>query len=78
MATSEYGQSLINICESYSREWAFKFSPAKSNVFSYSKRRKHITCNRTLYEDSNPIISVMACKQERPMFSNKSQTLYLN
>jgi len=41
MATSEYGmQCLINICESYSREWAFKFSPAKSNVLLYSKRQK--------------------------------------
>jgi len=58
MATSEYAmQCLINICESYSREWAFKFSPAKSNVLLYSKRRKNNTCNLTLYEDPIPIVT---------------------
>jgi hypothetical protein len=58
MATSEYGmQSLINICESHSREWAFKFSPAKSNVLLYSKRQKNITCNLTLHRDPISIVT---------------------
>ena len=61
MATSEYGMpSLINICESHSREWAFKFSLAKSNILLYSKQSKNITCNLTLYKD--PISMVTSAK----------------
>ena len=58
MATSEYGmQSLINICESHSREWALKFSPAKRNVLLYSKRQKNIACNLTLHKDPVSIVT---------------------
>ncbi|VDI00781.1 Hypothetical predicted protein [Mytilus galloprovincialis] len=51
LSTTEKGmQHLINICQTYSEKWAFKFSPTKSNVLRYSKKNKNVTSNLTLYE----------------------------
>ncbi|CAG2253602.1 MIZ1 [Mytilus edulis] len=50
-------QHLINICQTFSEKWAFKFSPTKSNVLRYSKKNKNVTSNLTLYDDIIPLVT---------------------
>ncbi|CAG2214579.1 unnamed protein product [Mytilus edulis] len=58
LSTTEKGmQQLINICQTYSEKWAFKFSPTKSNVLRYSKKNKNVTSNLTLYNDIIPLVT---------------------
>ncbi|CAC5422516.1 unnamed protein product [Mytilus coruscus] len=58
LSTTEKGmQHLINICQTYSESWAFKFSPTKSNVLHYSKKNKSVSSNLTLYDDIIPLVT---------------------
>ncbi|VDI63094.1 Hypothetical predicted protein [Mytilus galloprovincialis] len=58
LSTTEKGmQHLINICQTYSEKWAFKFSPTKSNVLHYSKKNKNVSSNLTLYDDIIPLVT---------------------
>ncbi|CAG2212927.1 unnamed protein product [Mytilus edulis] len=58
LSTTEKGmQHLINICQTYSEKWAFKFSPTKSNVLRYSKKNKNVSSNLTLYDDIIPLVT---------------------
>ncbi|XP_063431682.1 uncharacterized protein LOC134714370 [Mytilus trossulus] len=58
LSTTEKGmQHLINMCQTYSEKWAFKFSPTKSNVLHYSKKNKNVSSNLTLYNDIIPLVT---------------------
>ncbi|CAC5363156.1 unnamed protein product [Mytilus coruscus] len=55
--TEKRMQHLINICQTYSESWAFKFSPTKSDVLHYSKKNKSVSINLTLYDDIIPLVT---------------------
>ncbi|CAC5400643.1 unnamed protein product [Mytilus coruscus] len=50
-------QHLINICQTYSESWAFKFSQTKSNILHYSKKKTSVSSNLTLYDDIIPLVT---------------------